>query len=156
MVRTVGTVRTVGLPSLSLHSLSYFPGQAGVRELEVPVREGEGEITSCSGSPTGLGYTTGCISASSVHRHQTRAPSRSPERVPEKEGQVITCIIGYGQVGAPIPSDKLQPPPSQQALYLACEPLGRTECHHLLSQVLKAGCRWGGTHREMPRAVGSG
>lgn len=42
MVRTVGTVRTVGLPSLSLHSLSYLPGQAGVRGLEVPVREGEG------------------------------------------------------------------------------------------------------------------
>lgn len=43
MVGTVGTVRMVGLPSLSLCSLSYLPGRAGVWGLEVPVREGEGE-----------------------------------------------------------------------------------------------------------------
>lgn len=39
----MGAVRMVGLPSLSLRSLSYQAGQGRVWELEVPVREGKGE-----------------------------------------------------------------------------------------------------------------
>jgi len=101
--------------------------------------------TFCFGWSTGPGCMACCISASAVHRRQTRGPSHSPERAPRTEELVTRGPVGCGRANGPISQDhKAGRGPANIECWLGL----RSVSHSTIT------CRHGqGTHPTHPRGL---